>query len=286
MSAQSATRPASVRDVTRHAWAPLVVLVGLILVAVGLVLALDCDDGSHQGAVVDADEGDAHSALMSGQGLDGPQKKLMGWLKQMRNASELYVEAGSTNMILSGVLLPRNDSKALLPFDAIVAIDSSVAVPSREYVVLANGKGYKWVVTSLGYGDSIETDGCLTTGYTQPFFATLNSILPSTNWTSSDSVDESAVNVEFNGDTFTVSKEVNNYELTEHTGCWSIESEDEDFGSRVCVPEFQESPPKAGFTELFSSVIGCPQLVPNSTRVRTHMNVPLPLRKWYASYKA
>ncbi|KAG7388532.1 hypothetical protein PHYPSEUDO_012318 [Phytophthora pseudosyringae] len=101
-----------------------------------------------------------HSSVTSGEGPTAPQKKLLEWLKQMRNASELSVEGGGSNVSLTGVLFPRNDSDTPLPFDAMMAMVSGLALPNRQYVAVANGRGYKWVETSLGYGDSIVTNGC------------------------------------------------------------------------------------------------------------------------------
>ncbi|KAE9014319.1 hypothetical protein PR001_g15167 [Phytophthora rubi] len=277
----------------RHPWTPLVVLAGLILVAVGLVLALDRGDPRHQGYVVD--EGDlfvsSHAALMSGRSLTGPQNKLVAWLKQMRNASELYVEGGSTNTSVSGLLFPRNGSDTWLPFDAVVTIESGVVLPTRQFVALQNGRGYKWTVTSLGYGDSIVTNDCLASSRATPLNE-LDKVVSTAKWTSDDPDDKSEVNVVFGGTNYTVSEEEDDYDYgydlseTDASRCWLVESEEEDFGLRVCIPELrQQFPPEDEFAVLFNATSGCPQLIPSPTHAKAVL-VPLPLRKWYASYKS
>ncbi|ETO77526.1 hypothetical protein F444_07283 [Phytophthora nicotianae P1976] len=270
----------------RYSWAPFVVLMGLVLVAVGLVLALDRGDASQ--AAVAVYEGDpifstTHSSLTSNKGLTAPQRKLVAWLNQARNASELYIEGGSSNASLSGALFPRNESDTLLPFDALVTIYSGVVLPSQQYIALANGRGFKWVETSLGYGDTITTSGCLTASQSIPFDG-LDSVIKTSNWTSSG--DKTEVNVVFNGGNYTVSKE-NDYDSylseTEDTRCWLIESESEDFESRVCIPSFGDLPLKSDVAEVFNATSACPQLAPKTTSSPTW--VPLPLRKWYASHQ-
>lgn len=276
----------------RCSWAPFVVLAGLMLIAVGLVLALDRDNADQQEVVVGADERDpvstVHSSLTSGEGLRAPKKKLVEWLNQTRNASELYVEGSSSTMSLTGVLFPRNGTDTSLPFDAMVAINSGVALPSRQYVALVNGRGFKWAVNSLGYGDSIVTNGCLTAKNSLPFDE-LDSVVSTANWTSSDPDDKSEVNVVFDEATYTVSKEEGDYYTSEmeDSHCWLIESEDEEFGLRVCTPVVGEQLPQMEFEELFNATTGCPQLAPNASRTATRakFSVPLPLRKWYTSYK-
>lgn len=236
----------------RHSWTPLVVLAGLILVAVALVLALDRDDPSHQGIVVA--EGDPfvsrHSAMMTGRSLTGPQHKLVAWLKQMQNASELVVDGGSSNASVSGLLFPRNDSGTWLPFDAVVTIESGVALPTRQSIVVHDGRGYKWAVTSLGYGDSIVTDGCLTSNRTASLIE-VDEVLRTANWTSADPNDESEVTVVFGGRNYTISEEDGGYnygydssETEDAPPCWSVESEEDDFGLRVCIPELWQELPR------------------------------------------
>ncbi|EEY62192.1 uncharacterized protein PITG_14095 [Phytophthora infestans T30-4] len=253
----------------RFSWAPFIVLVGLVLVAVGLVLALDRDDtGQHGVAVAEEDPifSTTHSSLTSDKGLTAPQKKLGGWLKQTRNASDLYVEGGSSNVSLTGVLFPLNESETSLPFDGLVSIDSGLVLSSRQYVALANGRGYKWVETSLGLGDSIVTSG--------------------SKWVSDE--DKGEVSVVFNGEKYTISKNEDfDYYSSDMEDCWLIESESDDFALRACTPTFGNVLLRSDFAELFSATKGCPQLAPKTTRLTRHnlLSVPLPLRKWYASYK-
>jgi len=271
----------------RCSWAPLYLVVGLILVAVGLVLALDRDNNASQ----DADEGDpwfstSYAALPREKGLTTPQKKLVAWLKQMQNESALYVDAGSSNMSLTGVVFPRNDSEESLslPFDAMLAIDSGVAVHSRQYVALANDKGYKWTETQLALGDSIATDGCLSPNSTWQLDE-LHSVVKTANWTSDDA-DESEVSVVQDGETYTVWKEEEDDYSSEITtsACWLVEREDNELGLRLCIPSLDEQLLKADFEEIFEAANGCPRLVPQP-RMGEDLHVPLPLRKWFASYK-
>ncbi|KAK1942314.1 hypothetical protein P3T76_006636 [Phytophthora citrophthora] len=262
-----------------------VVLMGLILVAVGLVLALD---RTSQQSVVD--EGSpvvstSHSSLTSGEDLTASQKKLVEWLKQMSNASELYVEGDGSNFSLDGVLFPRDNEDTWLPFDAALVVRSGVTLPSRQFVVLANGRGFKWVMTSMGYGDVIVTAECLTANQSLPFDK-LDSTVATANWTDSD---KSEVNVVFNGENYTVSNDDGSYDFssTEDTHCWLIGGEGGDLDLRICIPSVDGLFPKTEFTELFNAVSGCPELARKSARSRiSMMSVPLPLRKWYASYKA
>ncbi|OWZ04755.1 hypothetical protein PHMEG_00023294 [Phytophthora megakarya] len=265
---------------TRHSWAPFVAVVALILVAVGLILALD------RGQVHEREILSSH-ALKSVPSLTAPQKKLNEWLKQVNNASALYVEGGSSNMSLNGVLFPRNGTDSSLPFDAVVTIDSGVVLPRRQNVVLANGRGFKWVTTSFGYGDSITTTACLTVNRTVPFNE-FGSIVSTANWLSTDPEDKSDVSVVFGGVNYTVSKENISDYYSDSNSCWLVENKNEDLGLRVCIPELIEPLPKEDFAELFNATTGCPQLTANMTRTKAHMDllVPLPLRKWYASYKA
>ncbi|KAL3665227.1 hypothetical protein V7S43_009855 [Phytophthora oleae] len=265
-------------------WAPFVVFMGLILVAVGLVLALD---RTSQQSVVN--EGSpvfsmAHSSLTSGESLTAPQKKLVEWLKQMSNASELYVEGDGSNFSLNGVLFPRNSGDNSLPFDAALVVGSGVALPSRQYVALANGRGFKWVMTSMGYGDVIVTAECLTANRSLPFDE-LDSAVATANWTGTD--DKSEVNVVFNGENYTVAKN-DDFTSTEDAHCWLIESEGGDLGVRVCIPSLVDLFPKTELAELFNAAGKCPELTPKTARTKIRMmsSVPLPLRKWYASFKA
>ncbi|KAG6947993.1 hypothetical protein JG687_00015750 [Phytophthora cactorum] len=273
----------------RYSWAPFVVLVVLVLVAVGLVLALDRDNASQYGIAVD--EGDPilstmHSSLTSDKGLTAPQKKLVEWLKQARNASELYVQGDSSNMSLTGILFPQNGSDTSLPFDALVTIDSGVVLPSRQCVALANGRGYKWVETSLGYEDTIVTSGCLATHQIIPLDG-FDSVIATADWASSDG----EVNVVFNGENYTISKEEDNYDYyssgMEDTQCWLIDSEKEEFGLSACMSSIGDLFLKSDMAEVLKAASACPQLAPKRTSLASHTMslVPLPLRKWYASYK-
>ncbi|KAF4032295.1 hypothetical protein GN244_ATG15876 [Phytophthora infestans] len=272
----------------RFSWAPFIVLVGLVLVAVGLVLALDRDDtGQHGVAVAEEDPifSTTHSSLTSDKGLTAPQKKLGGWLKQTRNASDLYVEGGSSNVSLTGALFPLNESETSLPFDGLVSIDSGLVLSSRQYVALANGRGYKWVETSLGLGDSIVTSGCLATNQSKAWDG-IDSVLATAKWVSDE--DKGEVSVVFNGKKYTISKNEDfDYYSSDMEDCWLIESESVDFALRACTPTFGNVLLRSDFAELFSATKGCPQLAPKTTRLTRHnlLSVPLPLRKWYASYK-
>ncbi|KAJ8525659.1 hypothetical protein ON010_g15456 [Phytophthora cinnamomi] len=267
----------------RHSWTPLVVLAGLVVVAAALVLALDRGDPSHQGVVID--EGDpsvsAHSALMSGRSLTGPQSKVVAWLKQMHNASELYVEGGSSNASVSGLLFPRNGSETWLLFDAVITIEQGVVLPTQQFVVLLNGRGYKWAVTSLGYGDSIVSDGCLDANHITASFNELDAVLPTAKWASDDPDDKSEVDVVFGGRNYTVSKEEDDNDYgstdTESPRCWSIESEEAHVGLRVCIPLLQQQlPPEHDFAELFNATSGCPQLAPSIAHMKAVVPLPLP----------
>ncbi|KAG1705949.1 hypothetical protein DVH05_002511 [Phytophthora capsici] len=228
----------------------------------------------------------AHSSLTSGEGLTASQKKLVGWLKQMSNASELYIEGDGRNFSMDGVLLPRDNGDSWLPFDAALVIESGVALPSRQLVALGNGRGFKWVMTSMGYGDVIATDQCLTANRTLPFDK-LDSVVTTANWADSD--DKSEVNVVYNGENYIVSKDEDSYDFssTEDSHCWLIKSEGGDLELSICIPRFGGLFPKTEFTELFNAANGCPELAPKSARSRIRLtSVPLPLRKWYASYNA
>ncbi|CAH0489852.1 unnamed protein product [Peronospora farinosa] len=274
---------------SRCVWTPFMVLAGLILVAVGLVLALDRGNTDHEGVVVDSSDEDpnltAYSSLTSGEGLSAPEKKLVEWLNQAHNASELYVIGGSNNMSVTGVLFPRHGGDTSLPFNAMVAIDSIGPLPRRQYVALANGRGFEWVVTSLGAGDIIITNDCLTKS-DSVVFDELDSIVSTANWTSSEIDNEDEVNVILDEVTYTVSKEEDDYFLSEEVvdQCWMIESEDEEFELRICASVAGEQLPPTTFEDLFNATSECPQLAPMATR--TTLSVPLPLRKWYASYQA
>ncbi|CAI5715223.1 unnamed protein product [Peronospora destructor] len=282
-SAEILKRPIS----NRCAWTPFMVLTGLILIAVGLVLALDRGNTDQEGIVVDPSDDNsivtAYSSLTSGESLGAPEKKLVEWLNQAHNASGLYVTGGSSNMSVAGVLFPQNGGETWLPFNVMVAIDSIGPLPRRQYVALANGRGFKWVVTSLGSGDTITTNGCLTKSNSL-LFDELDSIVSTANWTSSD--DENEVNVILDEVTYTVSKQEDDYFLSEEAAgqCWMIESEDEEFGLHICASVAGEQLSQTTFEGLFNATSECPQLAPMATR--TTLSVPLPLRKWYASYQA
>ncbi|KAL4145565.1 hypothetical protein PRNP1_013232 [Phytophthora ramorum] len=283
-SASAEKRPAR----NQWSWPLFLLLLGLTLVAVGLVLALDRDDSSH-GLVADVGERDLSfsTAYSSSERLDAAQKKLARWLNQMHNASELYVEGASINASLSGVVFPRNGSDTSVPFDAMVAVDSGLAMPSRQFVALANGRGYKWTETQVSYGDSIVSSGCLTANCSLPFHE-LDSVVSTANWTSDDFDDKVEVNIAFNGANYTVSKdEGDGSSEVEDANCWSIESEDDELGLHVCIPSVSDQILKTDFEEIFEATSGCPQVAPNGTRTSSRLNfsVPLPLRKWYASYK-
>eukprot|EP00644_Phytophthora_capsici_P016601 jgi/Phyca11/552225/estExt2_Genewise1Plus.C_PHYCAscaffold_470015 len=188
----------------------------------------------------------------------------------MSNASELYIEGDGRNFSMDGVLLPRDNGDSWLPFDAALVIESGVALPSRQLVALGNGRGFKWVMTSMGYGDVIATDQ-----------------LTTANWADSD--DKSEVNVVYNGENYIVSKDEDSYDFssTEDSHCWLIKSEGGDLELSICIPRFGGLFPKTEFTELFNAANGCPELAPKSARSRIRLtSVPLPLRKWYASYNA
>ncbi|GMF39114.1 unnamed protein product [Phytophthora fragariaefolia] len=274
----------------QYSWTLLAVLAGIVLVAVGLVLSLDRGDPGHHGVVVDVAEGapfvSTHLALMTGQSLTGPQNKLVAWLKQISNASALSIEGGSNNMSVSGLLFPRNDTATWLPFDAALSIETGEAIPTRQIVALLNGRGYKWAVTSLGFGDAITTSGCLTANRTGDFNE-LGAVLPTATWGSDDPDDKSEVNVEFGGANYTVSEDDYDYN-SDSPRCWLVESSEGDFGLRACIPVLrQQFAPEADFAELFSRTGDCPQLVPVTGLAGVKLAVvPMPLRKWYASYKS
>ncbi|CAH0481272.1 unnamed protein product [Peronospora belbahrii] len=270
----------------RCTWTPFMVLTGLILLAVGLVLALDRSNPDQQEAVVSSFHGDPIlTALMSSRGLDAPGKKLMEWFEEARNASELYVAGGSSNMSVSGAVFPQNSRDTLLPYNAVVAINSKGVLSRRQFIVQANGRGFKWVVTSFGYGDIIATSGCLTSSHSLPLNE-LSSIMSTAKWTTSDIDDQNKVSVVSDEVTYTVSKDEDDYYSSETVDdqCWTIESEDEEFRLHVCTSVVGEELPQEELADLFGATTTCPQLAPMATYAM--LSAPLPLRKWYASYQA
>ena len=223
--------------------------------------------------------------MTSSEGLSGPKKKLVEWFKQARNASELYIAGSSSNMSLTGALFPRNGCDTSLAFDAMVAISSIGALHRRQYIALANGRGFKWVVTLLDYGDIIATSGCLTASYSSPFDK-LDPIMSTANWQSYDNDDKNEVSIVMDAVTYTVSKEDDDYFLSEEVDdqCWTIEDEDNEFALRICTSVAGEQFPREELEDLFNATTECPRLAPMATR--TTLSVPLPLCKWYASYQA
>ena len=111
---------------SRCMWAPFVVMAGLLLVAVGLVLVLDADHASRPISTGEEDPlPSALSSLTSAKAdLKAPAQTLMKWLEQAHHASEVYVEGGSSDTDLNGVLFPQNGTDALLPFNAMLSVTS------------------------------------------------------------------------------------------------------------------------------------------------------------------
>ncbi|CAI5737989.1 unnamed protein product [Hyaloperonospora brassicae] len=269
---------------SRCMWAPFVVMAGLLLVAVGLVLVLDADHASRRISTVEEDP--LLSALSSNTsakaGLKAPAQTLMKWLEQAHRASEVYVEGGSSDMDLNGVLFPQHGTDALLPFNAMLSVTSGITVTSQRYIAVANGRGYKWTVTSFGVGDNVATQGCLTAMHVFPYNG-LDSIVRTANWTSSSVDEKNEVNVRVDGETYTVYLE-DDY-LLSNDRCWTIERHGLEFAMRVCTSATSAQVLQTEYDDLFNATAQCPQLAPNATQARTLLSVPLPLRKWYASYQ-
>uniref|UniRef100_A0AAV1TTF6 Uncharacterized protein n=1 Tax=Peronospora matthiolae TaxID=2874970 RepID=A0AAV1TTF6_9STRA len=266
--------------------APVVILTGLVLVAVGLVLVLDGDYTRQQ---VDHGTEDSvpttFSPLTSSKtDLKAPAKMLLKWLEQMHYASALDVEGGSSDMNVNGVLFPQNSTDTLLPFNAIFSVSSGMAVPSQDYIAVANGRGYKWTVTSFGFGENLATEGCLSAEHGLPFDK-LDSIVQTANWTFSDLDDTTKVDVRVDEETYTVYPESNNLSSYDH--CWIIQRDDLEFGLRLCTSTTSGQLLQTEFEDLFNATAQCPELAPSATRTeaRALFSVPLPLRQWYANYQ-
>ncbi|KAI9909391.1 hypothetical protein PsorP6_014523 [Peronosclerospora sorghi] len=279
-AASSTTRPGR----CRYVWTPFLLLIGIVVVPVGLVLALDRNDGFQDG-VDEAVATDSMFLTLShvasdGKSLNAPQQKLMDWLTLARDTSEISVVGGSTNMSVTGVLFPQNVD-SLLPFHALLSIDSGRSFPRRQYIVVAHERGYKWDLTSFG-SDTLSTSGCLKANETLAFL----NLDSRASWTSTD---HNEVDVVFDGVTYTVSMDENDDYITSETGsekCWVIESGNEEVGFHVCTEgAFSDHLSQADFEELFRVPTECPHLVPNASRLRTLSSVPLPLRKWYDTYR-
>ncbi|TDH73962.1 hypothetical protein CCR75_002629 [Bremia lactucae] len=264
-------------------WIPFVLLAGFILVAVFLVLALDHDANLHQGANNEDDPISMTklSSLTSNKHLTAPQRKLSEWFNLASNASQLVVEGSNSNASFTGVLYPRVESNSLLPFDALLAIQMGEVLPNWQYIALQNDRGYKWVVTPMGDGNSIITNGCLNSNQISPFDG-LDSVFFTASWASP--FDKYSVTIVFNKIKYTISQ-VNDDsdDLMAEDTCWLIESEDEDIGLSVCIRDLLL---KSDLGELFRAARGCSRLALSSVRsLRQLMGfVPLPLWKWYASF--
>lgn len=271
----------------RWDWATFVVLLGLVLLAAGLVLGLD-HGNSKQEVVAESTNNEGDPSLptdsrLDGQHLTAPQKKLVGWWEQARNSSELFVEAESSGMSLSSVLFPRNDTESVL-FDAVVALDfDASSLLNQQLLVLSDGRGYESNVTVSDLGETFISSGCATEKLVSPLSNT-TAIVSTARWTSNKKRD---VEVTLGGDTYVVKEEklFGSGSSGGDAACWLIESAY--VRLHACIPGAGQRILKSDLRDVLSLTSGCPNLTPNSTRSVNRsrgLQVPLPLRKWYASY--
>lgn len=270
----------------RWDWATFVVLLGLVLLAAGLVLGLDHGSSTQEVAAESMNnEGDPSlppDSTRDYRNLTAPQKKLVGWWEEARNSSEVFVEAESSGMSLSGVLFPRNGT---VPFDAVVALDfDATSLLNQQLIVLSDGRGYESNITVSDYGDTFISSGCVTERLAPPLSNT-TALVSTARWTSDKKRD---VEVTLGGDTYAVKLEKQDSGSGSSSGdaaCWLIESAY--VRLHACIPGAGQRILKSDLRDVSNLTSGCPSLTPNSTRSVTRsrgLQVPLPLRKWYASY--
>ncbi|KAL7998210.1 hypothetical protein Plhal703r1_c30g0119291 [Plasmopara halstedii] len=271
-----------------HPLAFFVVLMGLILLAVCLVIALDHDDSIHNRDALD-EEDPAFSIVPSSVTIDrhliSPSQKLIEWIIQAQDASQIDIVGSSSNMSWSGTLFPTKNTNFPLYFDAFMTVYSGIVLPRRQYVALANGRGYQWITTSLENEDIITTSGCLDINQIA-LLDEFDSVLLTANWALSS--DRSMVNVVFQGVKYRISKMNDDLDflMVKDAGCWLIESEDADVNFNACISNRRNLLSKSIFKDILKATSECPQFAWKNINSMglTILFVPLPLRGWYASY--
>ncbi|RLN86517.1 hypothetical protein BBJ28_00011905 [Nothophytophthora sp. Chile5] len=279
------------KDPVRRKWPCVLVavLVGALLVLIGLVVLLAHDRHSDREVGLAADSTEKSGGVKTPQANQSngePKAELAGWLAQLANASELYVEADSSGLSLSGMLFPRNGSEATMSFDAAVVIESVLnEPPSRKYVALADGKGYEWLTMPLNLEESVVISGCLQAKHLPPFDE-LALITQTANWTVDGRQNKDEIQVTFAGESYAISKEQteDSWEEDESSDCWLVNGNDTEL--RICIPDFDDLLLELEIADVFQSISECPDLAAsNASDPDVYAEIPLPLRKWYASYR-